>query len=685
MNFDPSHSSRQSVRSYFAPRLKLSAKPVALSLAMRLCTAVLLVSLAALCKLHLNSVLHGHAPFLLFFGAVVLSTWFGDLGAGLLSVFLSTVFSLLFSNNFDFSATAQSTSRPTALFVFETLIFVFESGFVVLTIHMMRRAQSLSAARATALQANEDRYRRVLDTAFEGIWIVDAQGCVTYCNEHLSLLLDYSFEEMLGLPLFEFVPLAERSIAVERFRERSGGARAQYEARLMRKDGVLIWFLVSSTPLLDENGQFQGSIAMLADISERKRIEQVLQQSEERYRAFVQQSSEAIWRFEMDEPLDCSLTPNAQVEHLLAHIYVAECNDAMAQMFDRKDADAMHNARLNEILPFTEANIDRLRTFVMNGCQLKNLVSQIDDAQGCAHFYETNLIGIKEDGYLRRIWGMRRDVTAQREAEKQRAVLLDREHEARLAAEQAHQELQSASRAKDEFLATLSHELRTPLNAIVGWSQLLLTEEMDGETTQYALSAIDRNAKLQAQLIEDLLDISCITMGRLQIEKQQVVIDEVLQAAIQTVLPTAYERGIAIEYSNRCEPQLMVCGDAQRLQQVAWNLLSNSIKFTPKDGKIRVILSSDGRHVKIEFADSGTGIAAEFLPFIFEAFRQADSSSTRSHGGVGLGLSIVKTLVDLHGGTIEAHSDGAGSGATFVVELPVDSTKDDASISINEP
>ncbi len=674
MNSDSPHSTRPRGRAYFAPRLKLPPAPVALSVALRLSIAIVLVSLAAFFNLRIDRLLGGHAPFLLFFSAVILSTWFGGLGAGLLAVFLSAAFSLAFSAAIpapSLNAGSGTTWMGTSWIATETVLFVLESVVIVLLIYTMRRAQSQSAARSRALQTSEDRYRRVLDAAFEGIWILDNQGHVTYSNEHLATMLGYSNEELQGALLYDFIPPEERDAAMERFRQRSEGVRAQYEARLLRKDGSPVWTLVSSTPLRDEFGQFQGSLAMLTDISERKHFEQVLQQSEERYRAFVRQSSEAIWRFELDEPLDCALPVETQIEHCLHHIAIAECNDAMAQMLHRENADALVGARLHDIMPISEQNVTYLRDFILAGYRLMEAPAQKTDDSGYSQYFETNLIGIREDGFLRRVWGMRRDVTAQREAEIQRAVALQREHEARLAAEEAHQEAQSASRAKDEFLATLSHELRTPLNAILGWAQLLGDQKLDEETTVYALAAIERNAKLQAQLIEDLLDISRLTMGRMEIEQEPVLVREFVQAAIQTVTPAARAKNIHIEYSNACDELHPVCGDVQRLQQIAWNLLSNAIKFTPENGQIRITQSCDGEHIKVEFSDNGPGIAPEFLPHIFEAFRQADSSNTRSHGGVGLGLSIVKTLIDLHGGTVEAHSDGAGNGATFIVELPL--------------
>lgn len=423
---------------------------------------------------------------------------------------------------------------------------------------------------------------------------------------------------------------------------------------------------------------------MLTDIGERKRIEAALRQSEERYRDFVAQSSEAIWRLELEQPLDPKTAVDEQIEHLYRHCYLAECNDATAHWHGFDKAAQIVGARLQEVLPRTQDNLHFLRAFCAADHRLIDAEAQSSEADDRVQYFLNNLIGLHENGMLQRIWGMQRDITAQKEVEQQRAIMLEREHDARIAAEMAHaaaetarreaehaqQEALSANRAKDEFLATLSHELRTPLNSIMGWSQMLNEEKLDSETTAYALAAIARNAKLQAQLIEDLLDISRITMGRMEIEDESLAVREVVDGAIETVHPTAKAKNVAIEYSNECD-DCLVRGDAARLQQVVWNLLSNAIKFTPEAGRVCVVQSRRDNQVRLSISDNGQGIAPEFLPHVFEAFRQADSSSTRSHGGVGLGLSIVKKIVDLHGGTIQAQSVGEGRGATFVVELPV--------------
>jgi signal transduction histidine kinase/CheY-like chemotaxis protein len=231
-------------------------------------------------------------------------------------------------------------------------------------------------------------------------------------------------------------------------------------------------------------------------------------------------------------------------------------------------------------------------------------------------------------------------------------------------------EAQEASRLKDEFLATLSHELRTPLNAIVGWVHLLRAGGLGADTTARALEVIARNAEAQNQLIADMLDISRIVSGRLRLELSAVDLVHVVSAALDTVRPSADVKGVRVESALEVA-EVPVSGDAGRLQQVVWNLLSNAIKFTGRGGTVKVDLELTAADARLTVTDSGIGIRPDFLPHVFELFRQGDSSSTRTHGGLGLGLAIVRHLVELHGGTVQAWSAGVGQGARFTVELPV--------------
>jgi len=248
-----------------------------------------------------------------------------------------------------------------------------------------------------------------------------------------------------------------------------------------------------------------------------------------------------------------------------------------------------------------------------------------------------------------------REIDERKKVEAQREMLLMRERE--------------ASRLKDEFLAAVSHELRTPLNAIFGWSQLLATTRLDADTTAKAVASISRNAQAQARVIEDLVDVSRIVTGKLLLRLQPVDLRVPIEAAADVVRPSAQAKGLYLDVQTSGAGRF-VSGDRDRLQQIVWNLLSNAVKFTPAGGRVTISTRERGTAYEIEVRDTGMGLAPEFLPYVFDRFRQADGSTTREYGGLGLGLSIVKDLTELHGGTVHVSSAGIGKGSLFVIQLP---------------
>jgi PAS domain S-box-containing protein len=261
------------------------------------------------------------------------------------------------------------------------------------------------------------------------------------------------------------------------------------------------------------------------------------------------------------------------------------------------------------------------------------------------------------------VW-VARDITWRRRGEEERRELLLREQEARHRAEEAN-------RIKDDFLSTLSHELRTPLNAILGWAWLLKNGSLDADGAARAVATIERNAKSQSQIIDDLLDVSRIITGKLRLKVRRIDLAQVIETAVDAVRPALDAKEIHLDCLLDSAEPVPVSGDPNRLQQVFWNLLSNAVKFTPPHGRIEVRLERAGTQAQIRVRDDGIGIRPDFLDYVFDRFRQADSSTTRSHGGLGLGLAIVRHLVELHGGTVQAESDGEGKGSTFTVRLPI--------------
>jgi PAS domain S-box-containing protein len=273
-------------------------------------------------------------------------------------------------------------------------------------------------------------------------------------------------------------------------------------------------------------------------------------------------------------------------------------------------------------------------------------VSPIRDAQG-------RIIGASK---------IARDITARKKEEKERAILDEREEAARRTAEEA-------SRIKDDFLAIVSHELRNPLNSIVGWAGILRSGKLDEKTSMRAFGAILRAAQAQDQIISDLLDISRMTSGRLRLDIRPLYIIEVLESAIEAIRPAAEAKQIRLQ--ALLDPSASpLSGDTDRLRQVFWNLLSNAVKFTPKDGRVQIISQRINSHIEIIVSDTGIGIEPELLPYVFNRFRQGDSGSNRRSTGLGLGLAIVRNLIELHGGSVRAESKGRGQGASFIVRLP---------------
>jgi CheY-like chemotaxis protein/nitrogen-specific signal transduction histidine kinase len=261
------------------------------------------------------------------------------------------------------------------------------------------------------------------------------------------------------------------------------------------------------------------------------------------------------------------------------------------------------------------------------------------------------------------VFWIARDVSERKRAEEERERLLASEQKARAAAEEA-------SHLKDEFIATVSHELRTPLTSMLGWSRMLRTGKLDQHTFNKAIETIERNALSQSQLIEDLLDMSRIISGKMRLDIQPVDPLPVVEAALDSIRPAAEAKSIRIKSVLNPDAGPLLA-DSTRLQQMVWNILSNAVKFTPRDGRIEVQLIRVGSNIQISVSDTGKGITPDFLPYVFDRFRQADQRITRRYGGLGLGLSIVRHLVELHGGSVEAHSEGEEQGSTFTITLPL--------------
>ena len=400
-------------------------------------------------------------------------------------------------------------------------------------------------------------------------------------------------------------------------------------------------------PEFDANGSLESLVGITTDWSERKRVQDDLHASEERYRALIAQvRNYAIFAVDLQGR---ATTWNEGVERVLGWPREEFMGLALESLFAPEDiARGLHRRELQRAAEEGSATSDQwLRRKDGSPFFATGMTSRVVDTSG-------HVVGFSK---------VLRDRTAWKLAQDERDTLLDSERKAR-------QEAEAANRLKDEFLATLSHELRSPLNAIVGWVHVLRRHTEASPEIARGLEVIERNARAQTQIVNDLLDMSRIMTGKVRLNTRLMSLQKIVAAALEAIRPAAQAKGIGLATQLDMTTD-RIRGDPNRLQQVLWNLLTNAVKFTPSGGSVRVASTRDDAHVELAVHDTGVGIASAFLPFVFDRFRQADASSTRTFGGLGLGLSIVKNLVELHGGTVRGTSPGEGQGATFIIRLPL--------------
>ena len=486
-----------------------------------------------------------------------------------------------------------------------------------------------------------------LSSIGDGVITADMDGNVTFLNPVAEELTGWSGVDARGKSLETIFPIVNEETRVP---AANPALRAIREGRifglanhtvLLTKDGREVPIDDSGAPIRTDGGELLGAVLVFRDISERRRAEE----ADALLAAIVDSSEDAI----VSKRIDGIITSwNAAAERMFEYT----AGEAVGQPItiiipaDRLEEEAMIIGRLRQ-----GERVDHFATVRVTKSgrpiHISVTVSPVRNKHG-------EVIGASK---------IARDITAGIRADEERAALLTSERAAR-------QQAEAASRAKDEFVAMISHEIRTPLNAILGWAQVLRRESLSPEATARALESVERNARAQVQLLSDLLDISRAITGKLRLDSRPVDVVTSIESALESIRPAAEAKSITIDL-HREAARSVVTGDADRLQQVFWNLLSNAVKFTPKHGHVVVKVRRVNSHVAVAVTDSGIGIRQEFLPYVFERFAQADSGSSRAHGGLGLGLAIVRHLVELQGGSVSASSAGQDTGATFTVELPL--------------
>jgi PAS domain S-box-containing protein len=490
-----------------------------------------------------------------------------------------------------------------------------------------------------ALRQSEERLRSLIEQASDGIFVADVEGTYTDVNSNACQMLGYTREELIGKKITDLLS-PEDFPRLDALRESLlKGSTELGEWRLRRKDGHYLLAEVSAKIFPD--GRWH---AIVRDITERKRAEEILRESEARFRQLADAMPQLVF----------TCTPDGPVDYFNQRW--RDCVDAVEEIVGYGWMKRVHPDD-------RERTWSKVMKAAATGQPFEN-EHRVRLKDGQYRWHLLRVIPIRDEGGQIVRWiGTLTDIHERKLAEAEREEMLTREQAAREVAE-------AANRSKDEFLAVVSHELRTPLNAMLGYARLLHYGQLDPRKVEQAVEIIERNGKAQSQLIADLLDTAGIISGKLKLDVEPVDLVAVIEDAIRTIYPAADAKGVSIQADLKHEVG-QITGDPVRLQQVVWNLLSNAVKFTSAGGRVEVRLERIDPHACVIVSDTGKGISPDFLPYIFDRFRQADASRVRKYGGLGLGLSLVKYLVELHGGTIEATSAGEDQGATFKVLLPV--------------
>jgi PAS domain S-box-containing protein len=515
----------------------------------------------------------------------------------------------------------------------------------------------------------------IIESADDAVISKTLDGIITSWNFGAQRIFGYTAEEVIGKPVTILIPAdhadEEPTILA---RLRAGDRIEHYETVRVRKDGTLIDISLTVSPIRGPDGQIVGASKIARDITEQKQARKALDEALARLKLALDAARLGDWSWDAQ-------TDILNMSETAADIFGIPPGprmswDAMSELLHKEDRQMARVAVDEALAKHTDYDVEYRVT--------RNGNSEVWVSSKGRGIYADNgtivgMLGFVQDISTRKS----NEETLRKQAEELRTLnesvtrLYQTATKARAEAEKAaaenerlYRQAEESSRLKEEFLATISHELRTPLSAILGWTRMLRMGQLSPENSAKALDTIERNARAQSQLVDDLLDVSRIITGKLRMDVRPSDPSSFIDAAVEAVRPAAEAKGVRVQKVIDTGP-ISIPGDPVRLQQVVWNLLSNAIKFTPRGGRVQIRSERVNSHLEIVVSDTGQGISPDFLPHVFDRFRQADQKTSRQHGGMGLGLAIVRHLVEMHGGTVSANSEGEGKGATFTVSLPI--------------
>ena len=652
--------------------------------------AASVVVVAALLRASADPWLGRSVPYLFFYPAIIVAATFGGFSAGVFAAACSGLYSALVYLQPIGSLVVEQKGDLVALVLF------LLNGVLISRLSGIASSATVSQHRLAAIVQSSD----------DAIVGKDLNGVIQSWNPGAERLFLYSAEEAIGRPIAMIIPpdrLQEEEYVLRGIR--SGLRVEPLETVRRRKDGVEIAVLVTVSPIRNAAGVVVGASKIARDISERRRSERMLEELNERERTARLEAVKARDRLaflaSISERLTATLDYSQTVDRAV-HLAIPRLGDYCNVLIQDEHGRMRHLAwahvdpeqetvlrdlaiSLMESPPpgefaFSATVMKRGTTMVMSCEVLAAAVAGIaranpEQAELLTRLgpYSYMAVPLFVRGKTVGVMSLGTTVDRSRREYGDADVVMVEDFARRvsLAVENARlfRQADELNRLKDEFLATVSHELRTPLSAVLGWARMLANGQLDSSRSKQAIDAIERNAQAQARIVDDILDVARGIAGNVKLEMLPLDLAAVAHGGVEAIAPTAAGKKVVLDV--RAAWPVMVMGDQGRLRQVVWNLLSNAVKFTPAGGRVTVTVRAENGQAELQVTDTGMGIPEAFLPFVFDKFRQADASFTRQHGGLGLGLAIARHLIELHGGSIEARSAGEGTGATFVVRLPL--------------